>query len=71
VHSLRDAHLLSIADLEHGENEERWFALGSASNGAVLSITYLWKSSPAVIKIRIISARRATQNEVRQYQENL
>jgi uncharacterized DUF497 family protein len=39
--------------LEHGEAEERWFSVGCASNGALLSIVYLrLESGPAVTKIR-------------------
>jgi hypothetical protein len=67
-----DPRLLTIADLEHGEAEERWFSVGCASNGALLSIVYLWsESDPAVTKIRLIMARTATRNEIRQYKENL
>ena len=67
-----DPRLLTIADLEHSEAEERWFSVGCASNGAMLSIVYLWsESDPATIKIRLISARKATQTEIRHYEENL
>ena len=66
-----DLRLLTAADLEHGGSEERWFSIGSASNGAMLSVVYLWsESDPATIKIRLISARKATQMEIRHYQEN-
>jgi uncharacterized protein len=67
-----DPGLLTVADLEHGETEERWFSIGLASNGAVLSIVYLWsESDPAATKIRLISAREATRTEMRYYEENL
>jgi hypothetical protein len=67
-----DPRLLTIADLEHGEDEERWFSVGCASNGAMLSVVYLWsESGPAMTKIRLIMARKATRNEIRQYGENL
>ena len=57
-------------DLEHGETEERWFSVGCASNGAVLSVIYLWSDAdPAATNIRLISARKSTQAESRQYQE--
>ena len=66
-----DPRLLTAADLEHSGTEERWFSIGSASNGAMLSVAYLWsESEPATIKIRLISARKATQMEIRHYQEN-
>ncbi len=65
-----DPRLLTVADLEHGENEERWFSIGIAVDGVLLSVVYLWiDADPAAIKIRLISARRATQAECRQYQE--
>ena len=42
------------------------------SNGALLAAVYLWSDTdPAAIKIRLISARRATQAESAQYQEGL
>jgi uncharacterized protein len=67
-----DPRLLTVADLEHSGTEERWFSVGCASNGAMLSVVYLWSDAdPAATKIRLISARRATQAESRQYQEGL
>jgi len=34
----RDPQLLTVADLEHSDTEERWFSIGWASNGNILSI---------------------------------
>jgi uncharacterized DUF497 family protein len=43
-----------------------------ARTGGMLSVSYLWTEvDPAVTKVRIFSARRSTQSEIRQYQENL
>ena len=67
-----DPRLLTVADLEHSENEERWFSIGYATNGSILSVVYLWSDAdPAVTKIRLISARNASQTEIRYYQEGL
>jgi uncharacterized DUF497 family protein len=67
-----DPRLLSIADLEHSGTEERWFSIGIASNGVLLAVVYVWsEADPAAIKVRLISARRATQVEYRQYEEGL
>jgi hypothetical protein len=33
----RDPQLLTTADLEHSETEERWFSIGWASNGTILA----------------------------------
>jgi uncharacterized DUF497 family protein len=60
-----------VADLEHSAIQERWFSIGLASDGKMLSVVYLWsESEPPITKIRLISARRATPTEIRQYEEN-
>jgi uncharacterized DUF497 family protein len=65
-----DPRLLTVADLEHSQAEEHWFSIGRAGNGVLLSVVYLWSGAdPAATKIRLISARKATQAESRQYQE--
>ena len=67
-----DPRLLTVADLEHGQQEERWFSVGLANNGVVLSVVYLWLNAGSEVTIiRLISARKATQTELRQYQESL
>jgi uncharacterized DUF497 family protein len=67
----RDPQLLTVADLEHGETEERWFSIGWASNGTILAISYLWfESDSETSKIRLVSARSATQAEIRRYTTN-
>lgn len=66
-----DPRILTIADVEHGEVEERWFSIGLATNGAMLSVAYIWtEADPALTKIRLISARRATATEIRYYLES-
>jgi uncharacterized protein len=65
-----DPELLTVADLEHSEVEDRWFSVGRASNGALISVVYLWsETSLLVTQIRLISGRKATQAEIRYYQE--
>jgi uncharacterized protein len=67
-----DPRLLTVADLEHSDTEERWFSIGLARNGSLLAVVYLWSDvDPSITKIRLISARRATQSETRYYQEGL
>ena len=64
-----DPNLLSVADMEHSETEDRWFSVGIAANGALLSVVYLWSDGgPAAITVRLISARGATRSECGQYQ---
>jgi uncharacterized protein len=68
----KDPRLLTAADLEHSQIEERWFSIGCASNGTMLSIVYLWRELDAeTTKVRLISAREATPAEVRCYEETL
>ena len=58
--------------MEHSEAEERWFSVGIAGNGTLLSVVYRWfDADPAIIKIRLISARKATRGEAAQYLEGL
>lgn len=52
-----DPLLLTVADLEHSETEERWFSIGRATNGSMLSVAYLWSEAESATKIRVISAR--------------
>jgi uncharacterized protein len=64
-----DPLLLTVPDLAHSESEERWFSVGCAANGVLVSVAYLWlEPNPEVSKIRLISARKATQAEIRYYQ---
>jgi len=67
-----DPNLLTVADLEHSTIEDRWYSVGIAGNGVLLSVVYLWfDGDPAAIEVRLISARRATQSECGQYREAL
>jgi uncharacterized DUF497 family protein len=66
-----DSFLLTVADLEHSETEERWFSIGRAANNSILSVAYLWSEAESVTKIRIISARKATETEISHYEESL
>lgn len=67
-----DPRLLTLADLEHSEVEERSFFVGCANNGTMLSVVYIWsETDPVTTKIRLISARQATPTEIRYYKESL
>ena len=49
------------------EGEQRFVTLGLDALGRVLVVVYTYRSDP----IRIISARRATRNEVRAYERGI
>jgi len=64
----RDPNLLSIPDEEHSESEERWITMGLDETGILLVLSHRFESlSAEVSRIRIISARKATSKETKQY----
>ena len=68
----RDPNILSIPDDEHSETEERWLTMGLDENGALLIISHTFKNvSASVVSIRLISARKVTKSETKQYEEGI
>jgi uncharacterized protein len=66
----KDEKAITIYDDDHSENEERWITLGTAENGLLLVVYHTFKQiDKAVVNIRIISSRKATKNEIKQYLE--
>jgi len=65
-----DPLALSLLDNESGQGEERWVTIGRnpASNLLLVVHTFVELSAERAA-IRIISARRPTRREARQYQE--
>lgn len=64
-----DAEALSEFDEEHSQQEDRWITLGLDRTGTVLLVCHLYhEESEGSARIRIISARKATKNEVKQYE---
>ncbi len=55
-----------IDDPEHSVEEERFIILGLSKKANLLVVCHCYRSSETVI--RIISARKATKTETRQYQ---
>jgi uncharacterized protein len=65
----RDPNALSLFDGEHSEDEERWLTLGIDSSGALLVVHHTFTSvDKENCSIRIISARKATKTETKQYE---
>ena len=66
----RDPLARSILDPDSAD-EERWITLGEAATGNLLVIVHTWADiAPDRSVVRIISARRPTRNEARQYRED-
>lgn len=65
-----DPLALTIFDEGHSEGEERWVTLGAIGNGRLIVVVHTYAEiEDERAAIRIISARRATKREARQYQD--
>jgi uncharacterized DUF497 family protein len=64
--SFKDALSLTIYDPLHSEDEDRMVLIGNSFKNRVLIIVHTERGD----KIRIISARKATKKERKQYEEN-
>lgn len=62
-----DEEALVIDDPEHSEEEERFIILGLSNKTNLLVVCHCYRQSDTVI--RIISARKATTSEAKQYYE--
>lgn len=60
----------SILDQDSSPGEERWVTLGTTTSGNLLVVVHTWHDiDPDRVAVRIISARRATTKEARQYRD--
>ena len=64
-----DENARLIDDPDHSEDEERFILLGISSKLRILTVCHCYRVNNTVI--RIISARKATQTERKQYEEYL
>ena len=68
----RDPRIQTMFDDEHGGVEERWIALGLASNGRLLVVVHTWTEVDAAnVNVRIVSARKANAAEEAACEESL
>src|SRR2546427_604643 len=66
----RDSEALSLFDRAHSESEDRWITLGMDSQGQLLVVCHTWRElGEGAASCRIISARKATKAEARQYRQ--
>jgi uncharacterized DUF497 family protein len=60
----------TIADEGHSEGERRWVTLGLSRTGLLLVVIHTFEEADeGSAAVRIISARRATPAEMRDYEE--
>jgi len=66
----KDPHAISIFDEEHSQDEDRWITIGKDNTGILLVVSHAFrKIEEELCRIRIISSRKATKNERKQYEE--
>lgn len=67
---LGDPLAASIRDEKHSGLEERWVTMGKDAKGKFLLLVHTFvEVSAEEVVVRIISARKCTKLEVRQYEE--
>jgi uncharacterized DUF497 family protein len=64
-----DPYAVTIRDLFHSEEEDRYITLGEIGPGAVLFVVHTWFADRGEEVIRLISARAATSKERRSYEK--
>lgn len=64
----KDPLAISIFDQEHSNDEERWITMGIDRNGVLIVVAHTFEEiDEGNFILRIISARKATRKEIRQY----
>jgi uncharacterized DUF497 family protein len=65
----RDPNALSVLDEDHSEKEDRWITMGFDTSGALLVVHHTFQNvDESTCLVRVISARKATKSESRQYE---
>jgi uncharacterized DUF497 family protein len=65
----KDPSAISIFDIEHSHNEDRWITIGRDFSGRILVISHTFRKIDIdSCRIRIISSRKATNKETKQYE---
>ena len=64
--------MISLFDDDHSEDEDRWITIGVDSVGSLLVVIHTFdETTSGIFRVRIISARKANQQETQAYQEGL
>lgn len=64
-----DKHMLTFYDEEHSGDEDRWITMGQSLSGRILVVIHTFRKNKGKESVRIISARKATKHEEKQYLE--
>ena len=66
-----DRRALSEFDSEHSKIEDRWITMGLDHSGILLVVCHTYREEREYsAPVRIISARKATKNEIEQYKKD-
>src|SRR5207245_6182729 len=64
-----DPLALTVYDEANSQNEDRWFTLGHDASSRLLAVAHTYEATgPAAVRMRIISARKATKRERSSYE---
>ena len=63
-----DPLAIKLRDIDHSEQEERWITMGQVGGQRIVVAVHTWQEDEDTIYVRIISARKATPHEIRDYQ---
>lgn len=65
-----DPRAISIFDTDHSDDEDRWMTLGISATSGLLVVNHTFVSTDrGTVAVRIISSRKATKREAKQYLE--
>ncbi len=64
----QDPLAIKLFDENHTDQEERWVTIGQVRNQKIVVTVHTWQEDDENIFVRIISARRATKNEIKAYE---
>ena len=67
VRVFEDAHAVGVLD-RVVEGEERWRTVGRVAFTTILFVAHTWLDDDGEIYVRVITARRATKNEILGYE---
>ncbi|WP_062057482.1 BrnT family toxin [Cellvibrio sp. OA-2007] len=63
-----DPLAIKLRDDEHSEQEERWVTIGQVRSMRIVVTVHTWQEDDDNIYVRIISARKATVHEIKNYE---
>lgn len=68
----RDPKAISVFDQDHDEDEDRWVTMGISNPGTLVVVVHTFREAGVdEFVVRVISARRATRKELKNYEADL